>query len=232
LDVGRLNRPRAVLLDALGTLLELEPPGPALRAQLAADGIALDGRQAAQAFAAEIAYYRAHHLEGRDAESVADLRRRCALALRDALPPAARPEQQRLIDLMVAALRFRVYDDVVPALERLRAAGVAVVVVSNWDWSLHERLEETGLSRLVDGAVTSAEAGAGKPGPAIFGHALAIAGVAAQDAVHVGDNVGEDVEGARAAGVEPILLARDARRPPPGVASIGSLEELAPLLSL
>ena len=47
-----------------------------------------------------------------------------------------------------------------------------LVVVSNWDVSLHERLAETGLAPLVDGAVASAEVGAAKPDRAIFAHAL------------------------------------------------------------
>ena len=41
--------------------------------------------------------------------------------------------------------------------------GLAIVVVSNWDHSLHERLTETGLAPLVDAAVASAELGHAKP---------------------------------------------------------------------
>ena len=55
---------------------------------------------------------------------------------------------------------FRAFPDAVPALQRLRAAGLRTVVVSNWDVSLHDRLAEVGLAELVDGAVTSAEVGA------------------------------------------------------------------------
>ena len=55
------------------------------------------------------------------------------------------------------------------------------MVVSNWDVSLHERLAETGLAPLVDGAVASAELGAAKPDPAIFARGLELAGAAAAD---------------------------------------------------
>ena len=94
------------------------------------------------------------------------------------------------------------------------------MVVSNWDVSLHERLAETGLAPLVDGAVASAELGAAKPDPAIFARGLELAGAAPEEAWHVGDSPEADVEGARAAGVTPVLVARDGapRRP----ASCGS----------
>ena len=111
------------------------------------------------------------------------------------------------------------------ALRRLRAAGLRLVVVSNWDASLHERLAETGLAGLVDGAIASAEAGSAKPDPAIFARALALARVPAEAAWHVGDSVEADVEGARAAGLRPVLISRH------GGGDIASLTELRPLVS-
>src|SRR5204863_4168 len=79
----------------------------------------------------------------------------------------------------------------------------------NWDVSLHERLLETGLAPLLDGAVASAEIGAAKPDPAIFAAALEIAGVGPAEACHVGDTPDADVAGALRAGVRPVLLVRD-----------------------
>ena len=57
-------------------------------------------------------------------------------------------------------------------------------------------------------SVASAELGAAKPERAIFEHALALAGVGAERAWHVGDDLRDDVEGARAAGIRAVLLAR------------------------
>jgi putative hydrolase of the HAD superfamily len=129
--------------------------------------------------------------------------------MRPALPPAAAGAPGgELTAALLDALAFTAYPDAAPALRALRAAGCALVVVSNWDFSLHERLEETGLAALVDGAVASAELGTAKPQRAIFERALALAGVAAGRAWHVGDSVREDVEGARAAGIRAVLLAR------------------------
>ena len=221
---------RAVLLDALGTLLELEPPVPALRAELAARGVEVDDAEARATLTGEITYYRAHHLEGSDRAAVARLRRRCAEEMRAALPERVR-DALPLDDLeaaMIAALRFRPYPEVPAALEDLRRRGLRLVVVSNWDVSLHDQLAQDGLGRLVHGIVSSAELGAAKPAPAAFTHALTLAGVPAEEAAHVGDRVEEDVEGARAAGIEPVLVLRDGEPPAlrPPVWTIRSLREL------
>jgi putative hydrolase of the HAD superfamily len=225
--MGGLRRPRAVLLDALGTLLWLEPPAPALRAQLLArHGIDVGENAAERAMAAEMAYYRAHVLEGHDRTALGELRTRCASVLLEALgPEAAGLDAGEAREALLAALRFRPYPDVHGALEHLRGAGMRLVVVSNWDVSLHDRLAQTGIAERVDGAVASAEVGAAKPDPAVFARALVIAGVPAGAAVHVGDSLHEDVEGARAAGIEPILLRR-AGDPHGGVRTIASLREL------
>ena len=55
-----------------------------------------------------------------------------------------------------------------------------LVAASNWDVSLHEQLERTGLTPLLDGALSSAEVGAPKPDPEIFTRALALAGGASR----------------------------------------------------
>ena len=118
----------------------------------------------------------------------------------------------RSVTALLAALRFAVFADVPDALRELRAAGHRLVVVSNWDVSLHEMLRTTGLDELVDAAISSAEAGVRKPAPAIFGRAVALAGGPADGppALHAGDSVELDVAGALGAG--PRRRARGARR--------------------
>jgi putative hydrolase of the HAD superfamily len=100
--------------------------------------------------------------------------------------------------------------------------------VSNWDHSLHERLAETGLAELVDGAVASAELGVAKPDRAIFDHALELAGVPAEAALHVGDSPVEDISGALAAGLRAVLIDRGGgASAPEGTPVIASLAELS-----
>jgi putative hydrolase of the HAD superfamily len=220
---------RAVTIDALGTLLELVPPAPRLRDGLRGIGVDVSLEQAGRAMKAEIAYYRAHLGQGRDQAGLAALRRACAEVLRDAL---ARPDLDLgvLTDTLLAAIRFEPFPDTVPALEALRGAGIRVVAASNWDVSLHEQLAATGLTPLLDGALSSAEVGAPKPDPEIFTRALALAGARPEEALHVGDDVEADVGGARAAGLEPVLIDRDGTlEAPPGVRRIASLAELPAL---
>jgi putative hydrolase of the HAD superfamily len=223
-----VERIRAVLLDALGTLVRFEPPAPLLRAALRERlGIEVASAAAEAAIRDEIAYYRAHLHMGRDAASLAELRRRSAEAMRPALGIDA--DGEALTGALLAALRFRAYPDAAPALRALRSQGLAIVVVSNWDHSLHERLAETGLAPLVDAAVASAELGHAKPERAIFEHALGLAGAGAGEALHVGDSPEEDVAGALAAGLRAVLVARGARPAESSAPVIGSLAELPAL---
>jgi putative hydrolase of the HAD superfamily len=217
----------------MGTLVELEPPAPRLRVALRERaGLDVGREEAERAMRAEIRYYRAHHLEGRDAAGLADLRRRCAAVVGETLAPATEIGDEALLAALLDALRFRAHDDAAPALRALRAAGVPRVAASNWDVSLHDVLASTGLAPLLDAAVSSAEVGADKPRPALFERALELAGgVTADDAVHVGDRLDEDVAGARAAGVEPVLLVRDGARVD-GVMTIASLDRLPALLGV
>jgi putative hydrolase of the HAD superfamily len=191
---------RAVFLDALGTLVELQPPWLALRERLPDE---VDEERLVAALRAEMAYYREHAHEGRDEASLADLRERCAAIVSERLGLEISVED------LVASIRFAVYPDVVPALSDLRDRGLTLVAVSNWDCSLPRVLERCGLDGQLDGTVTSARAGARKPDPAIFAAALELAGCGPDEALHVGDTPEEDVAGARAAGIRALLIDRD-----------------------
>jgi putative hydrolase of the HAD superfamily len=221
---------RALLLDALGTIVWLAVPAPALRTELATRfGLEVSEPEARQALVAEIAYYRAHLDQGRDPSSLAVLRQNCAEVLRAALPRSerlARIDRLSLTEALLASLRFAPFPEAGAAIRAAKARGERVVVVSNWDISLTEVLERVGLASLVDGIITSAGAGTRKPDPAIFGQALEIAGTRARRATHVGDNLAEDVAGARAAGITPILVHRAGGPRPAGVRCIASLAEL------
>jgi putative hydrolase of the HAD superfamily len=229
--VRRVSTVRALLLDALGTLVALEPPAPALRAELADRfGVRVSEAEAEHALRAEIEYYHAHMGDGRNRDSLLELRGRCAEVLREALPDEAviaAIGHSELTDALLASLRFTVFDDAPSALAAARKRGLRVAVASNWDVSLHEVLDRLGLAAALDAIVTSAEVGARKPAPGVFVEALRRLGVPAAEAVHVGDGVAEDVDGARSAGVRPILIARTAGAVPAGVTTITSLAELA-----
>jgi putative hydrolase of the HAD superfamily len=221
---GRLRPASAILLDALGTLVELQPPAPRLRARLAEEGFEVSEERAA----AEISYYLEHHLEGSDRRRLDDLRDRCATAMMEALdlPGLDHATARRA---MLGALEFTPYPDALAGLADLRERGHRLVVVSNWDCSLPDWLGPTGLLELVDGVVTSADAGAAKPHPVVFRKALELAGVDGAGAVHVGDSLDNDIAGARAMGIRAILVQREGA-PPPGVETVRGLTEVATLV--
>ncbi len=158
------------------------------------------------------------------------LHARCAEVLRRALPAdpvSAAAEPALMTEILLDTLRFKVFAEVPDALERLRGAGLRLVVASNWDAALETVLDRAGLLALVDGVVSSASAGYAKPDPRLLHSALVLAGVPAGAAVHVGDGFREDVGAALGAGVRPVLLARDGRA---GEVEYGTGEPLIPEL--
>jgi putative hydrolase of the HAD superfamily len=226
---------KALLLDALGTLVELPAPAPALREELQRRfGVRVTIEEAERAIAAEIGYYRSRFDDATDDSALRELRRDCARVLRAALPESealANVPVEAIVEALLGALRFRAYDDAAPAIAAARERGVRVVVASNWDIGLGEVLARIGLAPLLDGVVTSASVGARKPAAALFEAALRIAGVPPGEALHVGDSPVEDVAGARAAGLSAVLIARDGRAGVPGdVSTVASLSELSALI--
>jgi putative hydrolase of the HAD superfamily len=224
---------RAVLLDALGTLVELDLPWIHLRRTLRdRHGIEVSEADAREAMLAEMAYYREHHREGRDEESLAELRGRCARLIGERIPVLASLPLEELTDLLLDSIRFRPYDDTAPALARLRAAGLRLAVVSNWDCSLRGVLAELGLAGALDEVVVSAEVGVSKPDPGIFRAALEHLRCTPADALFVGDSLETDVLGARAAGIRGLLLQRNGgRTDDQGVERIFDLGELPELVA-
>lgn len=123
------------------------------------------------------------------------------------------------------------YRDVVPSLAGLKRAGHHVGLISNFDSRIFPLLDHLGLTLLFDSVTIPALAGAAKPDPAIFHHALAVHGAVAAEAVYVGDSMAEDVLPARSLGMEAILIDRGGRCPAvPGVPRIRSLARLSRLL--
>lgn len=199
-----------VTLDALGTMVHLPPPWEKAPAELTR-GLPPD--LVRDAFVAEMTYYRSNIGRGRDRESLAALRRDCAVVLADRLGRPVSVEQ------MMDSLRFELYPDVRGALEELDRLGLRLACVSNWDCSLPDVLRGLGIDYLLEIVITSATAGAMKPDPAIFTAALEALGCAPTAALHVGDTT-EDIEGARAAGIAALRIDRG------GGGDIGSLRDI------
>jgi putative hydrolase of the HAD superfamily len=107
------------------------------------------------------------------------------------------------------------YDEVPEVLEKLRAQGLRLAICSNWDWDLTEAVAEAGLGDLVDAQMSSAWAGARKPHPRIYRHALEKVGATPDEVVFVGDSWGPDVAGPLEYGMAPVYISRDGHWPDP-----------------
>jgi putative hydrolase of the HAD superfamily len=123
-------------------------------------------------------------------------------------PPPTRFVAAELYHRFSRPESYAVYDDVVPALTGLRAQGLRLAVVSNWDRRLAGILAGLRLDRLFDAVLISAEVGVEKPHPEIFHAALRRLAVEPAAALHVGDQRLEDVEGAVGAGMRALHLLR------------------------
>jgi FMN phosphatase YigB (HAD superfamily) len=201
----------AVTIDAHGTLVTLRDPVPSLRAALAVRDVDRSLDDVERAFRAEVAFYVPRSHEGRDGATLAVLRRDCARVFLEAAGADLVPEE--FAPAFLDALVFEAVAGATAACRALTEAGLRLAVVSNWDIGLHDQLALLDLTAIVDEVVTSAEAGAPKPNPAVFRLALERLGVPPSRAVHVGDGPADE-EGARAAGLrfEPAPLADAARR--------------------
>ncbi len=104
--------------------------------------------------------------------------------------------------------RLALFDDVPPALERLRQLGLTLGGLSNLRPEMRDQMDSIGLFGLLDFVITSQEAGAQKPFPPIFRAALERAKADPHEAVHVGDQYHSDVLGALGVGIKPVLLDR------------------------
>jgi putative hydrolase of the HAD superfamily len=127
---------------------------------------------------------------------------------------------------------YRLFDDVRPALDRLRDAGLELGVVSNFEAWLEQLLEELGVIGYFDVRVISGAEGMEKPDPRIFRLAMDRAGVRPEQSVYVGDNPEFDVDPAAAVGMLPVLIDRRDRFPDAPGLRITSMEELPGVLGL
>jgi putative hydrolase of the HAD superfamily len=148
-----------------------------------------------------------------------------------------RPWFETLHETFGEARRFRLFPDVEETLGALGEKGCRIGVISNWDSRLEKILDGLGLSECFDVVVISSLVGYSKPHPRIFEIALERAEVPAEAAVHVGDTLRDDVEGARSVGVRAFHLHRNeslglsnrdllASPPTKDDARIGALSEL------
>jgi len=124
---------------------------------------------------------------------------------------------------------YRLYPDALPAVDRLRAGGYRVGLISNFEGWLEEMLVELQAGDIFEVSVISGLVGVEKPDPRIYEIALEQAGVPADAAAHVGDSLRLDVEPAISVGMKAVFLDRSGAHPDVGWPTIRTLEELPDL---
>lgn len=217
---------RAVLFDAGNTLLFLDYArlAPAVSA---ATGVALTAADLeAQARPAALVLERGDTTD----------RERASHYLETLFRLAGVPEDQREVvrgTLLRLHRERHLWAGIKPGtregLERLRGAGLRLAVVSNSDGRAEEGLAAAGLLDWFELVIDSQIVGFEKPDPRIFQSALERMGVAASEALYIGDLYEVDVVGARRAGMDVILLdalgnhARRDVRTAPGIAEAAEM---------
>jgi putative hydrolase of the HAD superfamily len=146
------------------------------------------------------------------------------------------PDTDGLIEAVYAEFtdfaNYALFDDVIPVLEKLRAAGLSLGVVSNFEEWLEGLLGELGVTEFFRVRVISGVEGLEKPDPRIFRLALQRARVEAKRSAYVGDNPEFDVGPAAAVGMFPVLIDRRDRFPKAEGQRITSLDQLPGVLGL
>ena len=136
------------------------------------------------------------------------------------------------------AARLSCFDDALPFLESVRAAGMPVGLLTNASSSYtSQKLEMTGLAGLFAVVATRDTLGFGKPDPRAFHHACQRLGSALPETLYVGDHLEVDAIAARDAGLAAVWLQREPADPPGaararsrGIPIVGSLSQVEGLL--
>ena len=184
----------AVTLDAHGTLVTLADPVPELMNVLSEHGVERSEQTVLAGFRTEVAHYAPRASEGHDEASLARLQRECVGVFLGAVGAELDPDE--FAPAYVGALHFEVLPEVFESLERLRALGLELAVVANWDLSLQRLLGETGLASYFRIVLHAAR----KPAPDGLLRVLSELQVDPARALHIGDD-DADRNAAAAAGM-------------------------------
>jgi putative hydrolase of the HAD superfamily len=212
--------PRGLLLDAMGTLLGLRHSVGHTYSRLAVEfGLSVEAAELDRAFPAVYRQAPPLAFPGLRGAALLEAERQWwearigeTFAASGHAEPLPAGLALALFEHFASPELWHIYPDVPSQLQRWRARGLKLAVVSNFDQRLLGVLEGLGLADVMDCVVVSSSAGAAKPDPRPFQQALEALKLAPTEAWHVGDSP-EDEAGARAAGLRCVLI----RRSQPGI---------------
>jgi len=137
---------------------------------------------------------------------------------------------ERVFQVFEDPASWRLFPETSEVLTQLKARDIELGIISNFDSRLFPVMRGLGIAQLFDTVTISSLAQAAKPAPKIFQLALDKHAVDPQEALHVGDSLRDDVEGATKAGLHAVLLDRQGLHRGTASRVIGSLDELPLLL--
>ncbi len=135
---------------------------------------------------------------------------------------------ERVFEVFEDPGSWKLFPETESTLARLRERGMELGIISNFDSRLFSVLRGLGIAQAFDTVTISSLSQAAKPAPKIFQLALDKHAVDPEEALHVGDSLRDDVEGATKAGLHAVLLDRQGRHQGAEVQTIRTLEELLP----
>ena len=124
--------------------------------------------------------------------------------------------------------RISLYDDVTPALQRLRQAGYRLGSLTNGNADVNR----LGIDHLFDFSLTAESVGYAKPHPRLFEESCRLTGVSPAELAHVGDEAGTDLAGGLAAGVTVVWMNRLGQPATPGITPHAEVRDMADLLAM
>lgn len=140
---------------------------------------------------------------------------------------------EELYELFARPECWRLFPESVEVLEALKERGKKLCVISNWDSRLLKLCDGLEISHYFDFILISSVFGASKPSRLIFEEAVRRFGVHPDKVVHIGDSLEDDVQGARAAGLEAVFIdrRRRSRKEPEAFTNTLIIHDLKELLS-
>lgn len=228
-----------VFFDFDGTLRHNQPNGMDTFHEFAAEaGLPLSPQRRTEVIRWNHAYWAdSDELRADTAAADGDLEVRWRLFTRRHLRAIGAPEDR--LDDLAESLQQRMAEeyqsvdlvptDVQPTLDSLRAAGYRLALISNRTEPIAEKVAELELDDAFEFTLAAGEVGWWKPDPRLLRYAAERAEVKPPSIVYVGDNPYADVQGARNAGLHPVLVDSEDLFPDvecPKIRSIGELQEL------
>lgn len=206
---------KAVFFDLYQTLLCYNPPREEIQSQLLKEsGIDMTPKELMYPITSADEFIHQEHSrlslsKRNDDEKKALWGKYQAIVLKEA---GIEPTKELIVHILgkMQHIKFEpaLYEDVLPALNRLKDKGMPLGLISNVDNDITEILTKLGLMPFLKVVITSLELGYHKPQPEIFKEAVKQAGVQPQEAIYVGDQYRIDVLGAKQTGMLGILIDR------------------------